>query len=1091
MPCIAFFATQEIGTGEEVTYDYGKSPYYWWRLKEKETGKCSKINKGNDGSANPKGSLANTQASEKNQQSSSTVERKTEDQDLHADNENMELKMKSSTPQQEIDDDREKGSQEMAPKTQLVEEYQQSTSTVDKENEIPDENAICENSVSMDEDHENSNTEVHVMEMDIDRKSSTPQQEIDDDREKGSQKMAPKTQLVEEYQQSTSTVDKENEIPDVNAICENSVSMDEDHENSNTEVHVMEMDIDRKSSTTQQEIDDDREKGSQEMAPKTQLVEEYQQSTSTVDKEHETPDENAICENSVSMDEDHENSNTEVHVMEMDIERKSSTTQQELDDDREKGSQKMAPKTQLVEEYQQSTSTVDKENGFPDENAICENSVSMDEDHENSILSPVGKHYKIEELCTNDQSSTLMNDDEKTNPELDHEIDTAQDSSTSGEEIDNDMDEDYNPGPDLSESEGDSDCEPQSTARGGSYGELTSNQEVCHDHSKVIKARNMLENESSLRIEREGSQSEQGDNTLAKDHYQNITIQPTSNTGGKRTWDKKYFCLFCDKGYAKLPQHLMVQHKDEPQVIAIEIEKDPKVRKEKLTKLRNMGNHKHNCDVLRNGEGVLIVGYRPPRVVSPKDYGPCCDCLVYLIRTNLWKHSCIAKGINTEQEAVQRKRPAMAAKLMVPTPKNISPAVHKLLLGLTDDDIGRAVKGDTLLVELAKYEFLEHGHDRDQHADIRATLRRMGRLLLQLRRDTKQTGDLSSFLDVAHFRAVVDAARQVGCFDERTHRYLKASTAIKIGYTLIRLALIEKGKAMENEDIQARTRAQDFHELCKLNWTHEVSRHAHRTLHENKRNKVRVLPLTEDIMRLSEHLKEQTRKCVQELQERMNDATWATLNKVILARIITFNRRRSGESAKIKIEEYKERPSPTGDKVVMAGLSKIEEELCRSLQRIEIRGKRGSNVPVLLTEEMVQAIDLLIERRKEAGVHSGNEFLFARAKYGSLDHIRGCDCLRELASEAKCKNPTSMRSTPLRKQIATVSQIINLKENELDILAKFLGHDIRVHREFYRLPQETLQVAKVSKLLLASEQGLNGLEGKTLDEIDVSVDEGK
>ena len=45
---------------------------------------------------------------------------------------------------------------------------------------------------------------------------------------------------------------------------------------------------------------------------------------------------------------------------------------------------------------------------------------------------------------------------------------------------------------------------------------------------------------------------------------------------------------------------------------------------------------------------------------------------------------------------------------------------------------------------------------------------------------------------------------------------------------------------------------------------------------------------------------------------------------------------------------------------------------------------------------------------------------------------------------------------------------------------------IRVHREFYRLPEETIQLAKVSKLLLAMEKGTIGLlKGKTLEEIEV------
>lgn len=47
------------------------------------------------------------------------------------------------------------------------------------------------------------------------------------------------------------------------------------------------------------------------------------------------------------------------------------------------------------------------------------------------------------------------------------------------------------------------------------------------------------------------------------------------------------------------------------------------------------------------------------------------------------------------------------------------------------------------------------------------------------------------------------------------------------------------------------------------------------------------------------------------------------------------------------------------------------------------------------------------------------------------------------------------------KHKATLSQILNLKDSELDTLANYLGHDIRTHRQYYRLPEESLQVAKM------------------------------
>lgn len=37
--------------------------------------------------------------------------------------------------------------------------------------------------------------------------------------------------------------------------------------------------------------------------------------------------------------------------------------------------------------------------------------------------------------------------------------------------------------------------------------------------------------------------------------------------------------------------------------------------------------------------------------------------------------------------------------------------------------------------------------------------------------------------------------------------------------------------------------------------------------------------------------------------------------------------------------------------------------------------------------------------------------------------------------------------------------MLNLKENELDVQAELMGSDVRVHREFYRLPQNTINVS--------------------------------
>ena len=58
------------------------------------------------------------------------------------------------------------------------------------------------------------------------------------------------------------------------------------------------------------------------------------------------------------------------------------------------------------------------------------------------------------------------------------------------------------------------------------------------------------------------------------------------------------------------------------------------------------------------------------------------------------------------------------------------------------------------------------------------------------------------------------------------------------------------------------------------------------------------------------------------------------------------------------------------------------------------------------------------------------------------------------------------------------------------MLAGFLGHDITVHREYYRLPENTLQVAKVGKLLHCINSGnIAEYRGKSFDEIEINKEE--
>ncbi|XP_072178107.1 uncharacterized protein [Diadema setosum] len=284
--------------------------------------------------------------------------------------------------------------------------------------------------------------------------------------------------------------------------------------------------------------------------------------------------------------------------------------------------------------------------------------------------------------------------------------------------------------------------------------------------------------------------------------------------------------------------------------------------------------------------------------------------------------------------------------------------------------------------------------------------------------------------------------------------------------------------------------AKKFSERCTSDWSCFISSSALRTLHEQKRNHGKLLPLTEDVVHLTNFLKERGRKSYQRLAADTSDSeAWNDLNEVTLAQITMFNRRRTGEMSKMKLSDYKNLDG-LPDSTVIKSLSQLEKELCKKLSRVELVGRRGRSVPALLTSEMEEWISALVDNRHQAGVNPENEYLFARSHSMSLGHIRASDCLRKFSYLSEVKHPDTITGTRLRKQLGTLCQLLSLKENEMDIVANFQGHDLHVHRDFYRLPNEVLQVAKVSKILLSMEQGGEGpSQGETLDSVPVLNEE--
>ncbi|XP_057672222.1 uncharacterized protein LOC130903878 [Diorhabda carinulata] len=116
-----------------------------------------------------------------------------------------------------------------------------------------------------------------------------------------------------------------------------------------------------------------------------------------------------------------------------------------------------------------------------------------------------------------------------------------------------------------------------------------------------------------------------------------------------------------------------------------------------------------------------------------------------------------------------------------------------------------------------------------------------------------------------------------------------------------------------------------------------------------------------------------------------------------------------------------------------------------------------------------------------------NPYLFAMANSNS--HLIGYKVLAKHAKLCGAQNPSSITSTRLRKHLATLSQLFNLSDGEIEQLATFMGHTSGVHRNSYRLPDDVYQTAKISKLLMVMEKGgADQYKGKSIDEINIDME---
>ncbi|XP_060081302.1 uncharacterized protein LOC132560654 [Ylistrum balloti] len=411
--------------------------------------------------------------------------------------------------------------------------------------------------------------------------------------------------------------------------------------------------------------------------------------------------------------------------------------------------------------------------------------------------------------------------------------------------------------------------------------------------------------------------------------------------------------------------------------------------------------------------------------------------------------------------------------MLLSLPKNVGESFYKrVILSMVNDEVSSVVTSDSLIMNFGRWLF--DNKDIQEHTPnhISGRMRELGRLVMETRKLPSPIFSLEDCLNPLNFYTIVSCVKSLAGFNEDTHFYTTPSLTLKVGYSLQCCDKILESNGITEKNQSKKENGENVLKLYSSNWNDLISSRARQTQEEKKYNAPKMLPLSQDVYMLTGFLKSKMRTMMQHLVDDIS--IYFELLKLTLCLVTLFNRKHGGDVQRITVATYKHalkmQNSLLFDNEVRSSLSTLERALSSSVTHIEIKLKQERKVAIILTKDMLSSINLLLEKREEASVVG--KYVFSRRSLSTRTY-RARDVLREMCLKVNLKYADLITYTNLQKHIATMAQVHELSENGQDQLAKFLGLDIRIHREVYRQPLDLVQKTKITKMLLRVNEGLD------------------
>ena len=465
-----------------------------------------------------------------------------------------------------------------------------------------------------------------------------------------------------------------------------------------------------------------------------------------------------------------------------------------------------------------------------------------------------------------------------------------------------------------------------------------------------------------------------------------------------------------------------------------------------------------------------------------KEYIPCIYCLGFLQKDQAYKHAKNCTLKKKEFSHVSYNRIVKEGSALLHSVTSTDSSTDEWLQiksKFRDDEVGTFAKNDATMYAWCNSLTRKYGLTHSKY--IRDKLRIMGTLVTayHAKYGTNITDDISlkEILQTKNFKKIYDVTK--------TAYGTSLTPAVKVGSYIKDVLVIIKQEAIFSNDTKKKKEIDNLLYLVNTEWNH-ISIPNIRKLKE-LRPVVVAMPVTSDIKSLLEFLSIKIKNYVNDLSAMITFDVWMKLSKCVHAFLIIFNRRWVGEVSKLKLETYTNMPDydDMETDVFMQTLTPIEKYLCKNFYYMTTIGKRNRKVPIVYSQNIKVALEILVDNRQTCGIQTTNPYLFPNT---ALLCNRGHDVIRDLVNECRdtceLKKTDLLTSTRLRKHVATVAQIMVLNTGELGHLQHHMGHTGTVHNKFYRQNESTIEKTHITKLLQVVNSGtITKYKNKTLAEI--------